>query len=228
MRRRPFIALIALISITIACSTAESVDDPSGSVEPTVIDLLPEESMAEVLEFIEVSIRVGGTDEGELLALGVDRSSLAGLPLAAESSALAWCTGPIADPTLDEVVGPGYLVRVEPEAVTVATGDIERFELRVEDVRSGDDVRATTTMPGGGTGRDTDVDNDVDDDVDDEDGATDDGVAIVFVTSFVIETGANALYVLDGSVTFGESPNGAVFSGVTATGIEIEGAFLCG
>ena len=93
-------------------------------------------------------------------------------------------------------------MRVETEVSTATTGDIERFELRVE---PGDDPRSE---PGYGS--------------------DEAGPPAPVPASFVIETASSSYYVLDATVAFGESFDGAVFSGVTDDGIEIEGAFLCG
>ena len=103
--RRPVLVLGVLSVVTVACAATDSADEPSGSSGPTVVDLVPEESMADLFEFIEISVRIGGGDDAGLLALGVDRSSLATIPLSDESIAPAWCSGPASRPRPPSATG---------------------------------------------------------------------------------------------------------------------------
>ncbi len=157
-RRRPPRALLwsavgaAVAFPAVACTAGENITTATEvsvlSVEDVILDgvLVDEElleeffdedaSLEELIGFIEVSVRIGDGEEAELFALAVDASTLAAAAIAGPDEAAAWCTGSLLEPGQMPVE---YVLRVEPEAISVANGEIERFELRATGIDVGID-----------------------------------------------------------------------------------------
>lgn len=148
-RARRLVAACALVVVAVACSSDDdgAVPPPSSGPDSTVdaetitttstTTTLPEESLADEIEFIEVSARLGDGDDADVVALAVDRPTLEQIEASDPADAPAWCTG--SDASWAELDGPipEYLVRVETPALDATQGGAERFELETENISVG-------------------------------------------------------------------------------------------
>jgi hypothetical protein len=124
---------------------AESVTTtvPVDSVETTV--RAPAETLADVLGFIEVSVRIGVGEDAVVVALAVDSNTLSQIAFAEPPSTPAWCSGVSGELSAAGSIEDFQIVMRDP-AVDVVSGGAQRFELTAPEAILGEDPSTASIL----------------------------------------------------------------------------------